>query len=99
MLTTSFRILPIPITNNGKDSRRLPVCLRQSAGSADRKGRPTQAAAAAYLAKTYLFKAYRQDGVNNNLTGINEEDLKQVVKYTDPLIMAKAGYGLEMIIA
>lgn len=82
-----------------KDSRRLPVCLRQSAGSADRKGRPTQAAAAAYLAKTYLFKAYRQDGVNNNLTGINEEDLKQVVKYTDPLIMAKAGYGLEMIIA
>ena len=59
------------------------------------KGRPTQAAAAAYLAKTYLFKAYRQDGVNNNLTGINEEDLKQVVKYTDPLIMAKAGYGLE----
>ena len=59
------------------------------------KGRPTQAAAAAYLAKTYLFKAYRQDGVNNNLTGIDEEDLKQVVKYTDPLIMAKAGYGLE----
>ena len=59
------------------------------------KGRPTQAAAAAYLAKTYLYKAYRQDGVNNNLTGINEEDLKQVVKYTDPLIMAKAGYGLE----
>ena len=35
------------------------------------KGRPTQAAAAAYLAKTYLFKAYRQDGVNNNLTGRN----------------------------
>ena len=33
--------------------------------------------------------------MNNNLTGINEEDLKQVVKYTDPLIMAKAGYGLE----
>ena len=59
------------------------------------KGRPTQAAAAAYLAKTYLYKAYRQDGANNNLTGINEEDLKQVVKYTDPLIMAKAGYGLE----
>ena len=59
------------------------------------KGRPAQAAAAAYLAKTYLYKAYRQDGADNALTGINEEDLKQVVKYTDPLIMAKGGYGLE----
>ena len=59
------------------------------------KGRPAQAAAAAYLAKTYLYKAYRQDGADNALTGINEEDLKLVVKYTDPLIMAKGGYGLE----
>ena len=41
------------------------------------KGRPAQAAAAAYLAKTYLYKAYRQDGADNALTGINEEDLKQ----------------------
>ncbi len=57
-----------------KDSRRLPVAYGQSAEVQIEKGRPTQAAAAAYLAKTYLFKAYRQDGVNNNLTGIDEED-------------------------
>ena len=30
------------------------------------KGRPTRAAAAAYLAKTYLYKAYRQDNPENN---------------------------------
>ena len=95
MLTMNCRIPLIPMTSNGKDSRRLPVCLRQPAGSTNRKRRPAQAAAAAYLAKTYLYKAYRQDGADNALTGINEEDLKQVVKYTDPLIMAKGGYGLE----
>ena len=48
------------------------------------KGRPTRAAAAAYLAKTYLYKAYRQDDdATNEVTSINAEDLLQVVKYTD----------------
>lgn len=60
------------------------------------KGRPTQAAAAAYLAKTYLYKAYRQDNVENNeVTSINTEDLNNVVKYTERAIMKAGGYGLE----
>ena len=60
------------------------------------KGRPTRAAAAAYLAKTYLYKAYRQDDdATNEVTSINAEDLLQVVKYTDKSIMSAGGYGLE----
>lgn len=48
------------------------------------KGRPTKAAAAAYLAKTYLYKAYRQDNPENNeVTSINAEDLAKVVQYTE----------------
>ena len=58
------------------------------------KGRPTKAAAAALLAKTYLYKAYRQDDPNSHrVTEINQDDLKKVVEYTDPAIYA--GYGLE----
>ena len=58
------------------------------------KGRPTKASAAALLAKVYLYKAYRQDDPNSHrVTEINTEDLKQVVKYTDPSLYA--GYGLE----
>ena len=60
------------------------------------KGRPTKAAAAAFLAKVYLYKAYRQDNANNNqVTGINAEDLQKVVEYTAPAIYKAAGYGLE----
>lgn len=60
------------------------------------KGRPTKGAAAAYLAKTYLYKAYRQDNPDNNqVTGIDMEDLKNVVKYTEKSIMAASGYNLE----
>lgn len=58
------------------------------------KGRPTQAAAAAYLAKTYLYKAYRQDD-KNNVTEVNEADLSAVLTYTDEQIMNAGGYGLE----
>ena len=58
------------------------------------KGRPTKAAAAALLAKTYLYKAYRQDDPNSHrVTEINKDDLKKVVEYTDPALYA--GYGLE----
>lgn len=60
------------------------------------KGRPTKAAAAAFLAKVYLYKAYRQDDANTNqVTGINEDDLRKVVTYTDPAIYTAAGIGLE----
>jgi len=58
------------------------------------KGRPTKAAAAAALAKVYLYKAYRQDDANTNqVTGINEGDLQKVVEYTSPALFAN--YGLE----
>ena len=60
------------------------------------KGRPTKAAAAALLAKVYLYKAYRQDNPGSHkVTEINEEDLQQVIKYTDPAIYSEGGYGLE----
>ena len=58
------------------------------------KGRPTKAAAAAFLAKVYLYKAYRQDDANTHqVTGINEADLQKVVEYTNPSLYAN--YGLE----
>ena len=58
------------------------------------KGRPTKAAAAAFLAKVYLYKAYRQDDANSNqVTGINQQDLEKVIEYTNPSLYAN--YGLE----
>lgn len=58
------------------------------------KGRPTKAACAAFLAKVYLYKAYRQDDANSNqVTAINSDDLQKVVEYTNPAIYN--GYGLE----
>jgi hypothetical protein len=48
------------------------------------KGRPTKAACAAFLAKVYLYKAYRQDDANSNkVTSVNADDLKKVLDYTD----------------
>jgi hypothetical protein len=58
------------------------------------KGRPTKAAAAAALAKTYLYKAYRQDDASTNqVTEINQQDLQKVIEYTDASLYK--GYGLE----
>ena len=58
------------------------------------KGRPTKAAAAAFLAKVYLYKAYRQDdAATNQVTSINEADLKKVIEFTNPNLYAN--YGLE----
>lgn len=57
-------------------------------------GRPTKAAAAAYLAKTMLYKAYRQDEAHN-VTEINTDDLNAVLTYTDDAIFAAGGFGLE----
>lgn len=59
-------------------------------------GRPNRAAAAAYLAKTYLYKAYRQDNPESHeVTSIDSEDLQNVIKYTDPAIMTASGCALE----
>lgn len=56
-------------------------------------GRPTKSAAAAYLAKVYLYKAYRQDDpTSHKVTEINREDLQKVVEYTDPALYGQ--YGL-----
>ena len=58
------------------------------------KGRPTKAAAAAFLAKVYLYKAYHQDDENTNLvTSINQAELQKVIEYTNPTLYAN--YGLE----
>ena len=60
------------------------------------KGRPTKAACAAFLAKVYLYKAYRQDDASSNqVTSVDDDDLKKVIQYTDPAIYAAGGYGLE----
>ena len=59
------------------------------------KGRPTKAAAAAFLAKVYLYKAYHQDDANSNqVTSISDVDLQKVVEYTNPAIYSAADYGL-----
>ena len=59
-------------------------------------GRPSKAAAAAFLAKTYLYKAYRQDDAQSHaVTSIDQSDLQKVIEYTNPSIYVNAGYGLE----
>ena len=58
------------------------------------KGRPTRAAAAAFLAKVYLYKAYRQDDAKSNqVTSINQANLEKVIEFTNPALYAN--YGLE----
>ena len=58
------------------------------------KGRPTKAAAAAFLEKVYLYKAYHQDDENTNqVTSINQAELQKVIEYTNPTLYAN--YGLE----
>ena len=60
----------------------------------DQKGRPTRAAAAAFLAKVYLYKAYRQDDAKSNqVTSINQGDLEKVIEFTNPSLYTN--YGLE----
>ena len=48
-------------------------------------GRPSKAAATAYLAKTKLYQAYEQDE-KNNVTGINLSKLNEVVTLADQVI-------------
>lgn len=55
-------------------------------------GRANKYSAAAYLAKTYLYKAYRQDE-KHNVTEINAEDLKQVLTFSNEVM--SSDYRLE----
>lgn len=55
-------------------------------------GRANKYSAAAYLVKTYLYKAYRQDE-KHNVTEINAEDLKQVLTFSNEVM--SSDYGLE----
>lgn len=48
-------------------------------------GRPLKTTAQAYLAKTILFKAYRQDD-NNAVTSIDQADLNEVIALCDEVI-------------
>ncbi len=58
------------------------------------KGRPTRAAAAAFLAKVYLYKAYHQDDAKTHqVTSIERADLEKVIEFTNPSLYAN--YGLE----
>lgn len=60
------------------------------------KGRPSKAAAAAFLTKAYLYKAYRQDNPKTNeVTSINREDLLKVIEYSNPDIYSAGGFDLE----
>lgn len=60
------------------------------------KGRPSKAAAAAFLTKVYLYKAYHQDDTTSNaVTSINKSDLEKVVEYSAPAIYEAGGFGLE----
>lgn len=62
----------------------------------DEVGRLTKAAAAAFLTKVYLYKAYHQDNAQSNqVTSISQDDLKKVVEYSEPSIYEAGGYGLE----
>lgn len=56
-------------------------------------GRANKAAAAAFLTKVYLYKAYRQDDpLSHAVTEINKDDLKKVLYYSDE--QWYSGYGL-----
>jgi len=57
-------------------------------------GRANRYAAAAYLAKTYLYKAYRQDDPEKHtVTSIDQDDLQKVLDNTD--IVLSSTYTLE----
>ena len=56
-------------------------------------GRANKIAAAAYLSKAYLFKAFRQDELNNYLGNPDVEDLEKVLQYSEEVM--NSGYCLE----
>lgn len=67
--------------------------IRNLPAEQEERGRPDRYAAAAYAAKTYLYKAYRQD-FRHNVTGIDQDDLQKVLDYT-ALVLA-SHYRLEL---
>lgn len=93
-----YAVLPNNIYNNDEQWQKIADDFKFAFDNLPdtqfEKGRPTQAAAAAYLARTMLYKAYRQDE-KNNVISINEDDLRAVLTYTDEQIMNAGGYGLE----
>ncbi len=56
-------------------------------------GRANKIAAAAYLSKAYLFKAFRQDEMNNVAAQPNADDLNKVLEYS--AVVMNSSYGLE----
>ena len=56
-------------------------------------GRANKIAAAAYLSKAYLFKAFRQDEMNNVAAQPNVDDLNKVLEYSE--VVMNSTYGLE----
>lgn len=59
-------------------------------------GRPSKAAAAAFLTKVYLYKAYHQDNAQSNeVTSISTDDLKKAVEYSEASIYSASGFDLE----
>lgn len=53
----------------------------------DMIGRATRITSASYLAKTYLYKAYRQDTEGSNaVTSIDANDLQQVLTYSEVVL-------------
>mgnify|MGYP001225404710 CR=1 FL=1 len=68
------------------DYQRCEGCYDVLPVTQSDKGRPTKAAAAAFLTKLYLYKAYRQDDpTKNEVTSINQDDLNKVIEYSDLL--------------
>ncbi len=60
-------------------------------------GRANKIAAAAYLSKAYLFKAFRQDELNNYMGTPDVEDLENVLTYSE--VVMNSDYRLEPSIA
>lgn len=57
-------------------------------------GRANKHAAAAYCAKAYLYKAYRQDEKNNVVYPADASDLAKAIEYAD-YVLDSSVYGLE----
>lgn len=64
-----------------------------NSGGQNEVGRANKFAAAAYCAKSLLYKAFQQDE-KHNVTGIGADDLAEAILYTDTVM--SSSYGLEI---